>query len=65
MEHPVEAVLYVPVKLSADKAVSGGEHVVLPRPAGAGGVEKTHGALLALVIHSISINPIVNIITQK
>jgi hypothetical protein len=44
VKHPVELVGNIAVKLGINKAICGGEHIVIPWIAGAGSVEKANRA---------------------
>jgi hypothetical protein len=44
MEYPVKAVPYITVELGSHQALLRGQHVVIPRVARAGGIEKTYPA---------------------
>jgi hypothetical protein len=46
MEYPIEFVADIPVKLSAYKPFGRGEHIVIVRITGAGGIEKSDSALI-------------------
>jgi hypothetical protein len=49
MEHPVQFIPDIPVKLGSDQAILGGQHIVILRVTGPGGIKKTDGAFHRIV----------------